>query len=135
MHTTQAAKTISKPLHISLWIVQISLAAAFISAGGFKLAGAEQMITLFDKIGVGQWFRYVTGTIEVLAGVGLLVPRMVDKAAAVMALTMFFGFLTHITLIGGNPVPALVLAFASATVSYFRTQEPSFFALAKRIAA
>jgi hypothetical protein len=30
---------------------------------------------MFDKIGLGQWFRYVTGSLEVVGALLLLVPR------------------------------------------------------------
>jgi len=60
---------------IGLWIVQVALAEMFLMAGGSKLAGAPQMVALFDAIGVGQWFRYVTGGIEVSSVLALLWPR------------------------------------------------------------
>src|SRR5258706_9421095 len=57
------------------WALRLLLALAFGAAGAAKLAGAVQMIQVFDLIGIGQWFRYVTGVVEV-AGAGLpLVPR------------------------------------------------------------
>jgi uncharacterized membrane protein YphA (DoxX/SURF4 family) len=46
----------------------------FLMSGGSKLAGVPAMVSLFDAIGLGQWFRYVTGVIEVAAGTSLLVP-------------------------------------------------------------
>ena len=50
---------------IALWLVQIALAGMFLLAGGSKLLGAPEMVGLFDAIGIGQWFRYLTGFIEV----------------------------------------------------------------------
>ena len=40
------------------------VALAFAAAGLAKLAGVDMMVATFDAIGVGQWFRYVTGIIE-----------------------------------------------------------------------
>ena len=37
------------------------VATAFLAAGAAKLADAAYMVQLFDQIGVGQCFRYVTG--------------------------------------------------------------------------
>jgi len=51
---------------IALWVAQTALAGMFLLAGGSKLVGAPAMVTLFNAIGVGQWFRYVTGLIEVV---------------------------------------------------------------------
>jgi uncharacterized membrane protein YphA (DoxX/SURF4 family) len=133
MNHTTTTQHMGKPLHIALWLGQIVLAAAFISAGGLKLAGAEQMVTLFDKIGVGQWLRYVTGTVEVTGAICLLVPRLVDKAATLLALTMMGAFLTHVLWIGGNPAPAALLAFGSAAIAYLRSQSPTVVALLRRV--
>ena len=43
---------------IALWVTQVALAAMFFMAGGSKLAGAPAMVSLFDALGLGQWFRY-----------------------------------------------------------------------------
>ena len=59
---------------VALWLTQIALAAMFLFAGGLKLTGAPDMVGLFDAIGIGQWFRYVTGSIEVVSAVALVVP-------------------------------------------------------------
>ena len=48
-------------------LVKILLSLAFLSAGAFKIIGAEQMVGMYEMIGWGQWFRYVTGLIEVTA--------------------------------------------------------------------
>ncbi|PWT81235.1 MAG: DoxX family protein, partial [Blastocatellia bacterium] len=63
----------SRPVTIILWVLQIAVAAMFLIAGGSKLAGAAPMVDMYNAIGVGQWFRYVTGTIEVGSAILLLV--------------------------------------------------------------
>lgn len=47
----------SRAINITLWVLQALLAAAFVAAGGAKLAGVPQMVALYEQIGVGQWFR------------------------------------------------------------------------------
>ena len=54
----------------------MALALMFLVAGGSKLAGVPAMVTLFDALGAGQWFRYVTGIIEVVSGLALLTPAV-----------------------------------------------------------
>ena len=39
---------------VGAWIVQGLLAAAFLAAGGAKLAGVPMMVQIFDQIGMGQ---------------------------------------------------------------------------------
>ena len=75
MITTNAAPAASgKGRLITLWILSGLVALAFIGAGGAKLAGTPAMVEAFDKVGLGQWFRYFTGLLEVAAGIGLLIP-------------------------------------------------------------
>ena len=52
----------------ALFAIKASLSLAFLAAGGAKLYGVAMMVGTFDMIGVGQWFRYLTGVIEVPAG-------------------------------------------------------------------
>jgi putative oxidoreductase len=95
---------------IALWSLQVGLAALFFFAGGSKLAGAPAMVALFDAIGVGQWFRYVTGLIEVVSAVALLVPALAPFAALLLVSTMAGAIATHLFVVGGSPaVPGVLL--------------------------
>lgn len=100
------------------WVLKLLVAAAFIGAGGAKLAGAAPMVQLFDDIGIGQWFRVVTGVIEVGGAALVLIPRTATYGAAVLAVTMVGAVITHLFIIGGSPVPALVLLVLSALIGW-----------------
>jgi putative oxidoreductase len=54
---------------------------------------------LFAKIGLGQWFRYFTGGLEVICAVLLLIPGTAAIAAALLACTMAGAVLTHLFLL------------------------------------
>ena len=102
---------------IALWSLQVSLAALFLFAGGSKLAGAPAMVALFDAIGVGQWFRYVTGLIEIVSAIGLLVPTFAPFGALLLSSTMFGAIVTHLFIVGGSPaMPALLMLGLLAVV-------------------
>jgi putative oxidoreductase len=88
---------------IALWGLQVGLAALFLLAGGSKLAGAPAMVALFEAIGIGQWFRYVTGLIEVMSAVTLLVPALAPYGALLLASTMVGAIATHLFIVGGSP--------------------------------
>src|SRR5687768_13871873 len=95
---------------ITLWSLQVGLAALFVFAGGSKLASAPAMVALYEAIGVGQWFRYVTGVIEVGSAVALMVPSLVPFGALLLASTMVGAIATHVVLVGGSPaLPAVLL--------------------------
>ncbi|MDY6901919.1 MAG: DoxX family protein [Cyanobacteriota bacterium] len=106
--------------HITVWVLQILAAAAFFMAGGSKLAGAEKMVTLFTEIGLGQWFRYLTGSLEVIGALLILFPRTAFLGGTLLASIMIGGVITHLFIVGGSIIPATVLFAITATVAYLR---------------
>jgi hypothetical protein len=74
----------SKTLDVTFWVLQFLLAAVFLLAGTTKLAGAQIHVETFEKLGVGQWFRYFTGIVEVIAAILIIVPRTVVVGAALL---------------------------------------------------
>jgi putative oxidoreductase len=110
----------TKGLNIVLWILQILAAATFFLAGGSKLAGVAPMVEMFDKIGLGQWFRYLTGGLEVTGAILLLIPGTVLLGSALLVVTMVGAIVTHLVILGGSPVPAIVLFVMLGTVTWYR---------------
>ncbi|HZR25294.1 MAG TPA: DoxX family protein [Vicinamibacterales bacterium] len=108
---------------VVLWVGQFVIAAAFLMAGGSKFAGAPAMVQMFDAIGIGQWFRYVTATIEVGSAIALLVPSLAPYGAAALVATMTGAVATHLFIVGGSPLPALVLGAGSAAIAWFRRDQ------------
>jgi putative oxidoreductase len=108
---------------VALWLTQIALAAMFVFAGGLKLTGAPEMVGLFDAIGIGQWFRYVTGSIEVVSAVALLVPAWAAFGALVLIPTMVGAMVTHLFIVGGSAVPATVLLTGSLAIAWARRDQ------------
>ncbi|WP_206366557.1 DoxX family protein [Sphingomonas gei] len=100
------------------------LALAFVAAGVAKLAGAPPMVAIFDQIGIGQWFRLLTGMLEIAGGLLVLVPRSSAWGALLLLCVMAAAVFTHLVVIGGNPVPALVLLVLSAAVLWLRRRQP-----------
>jgi len=110
---------------IALWAVQLALAAMFLLAGGSKLAGAPAMIALFDGVGIGQWFRYVTGLVEVGSAAALLVPSTAPFGAMALVATMAGAILTHLFIVGGSPIVPAVLLVGSLAVAWVRRDQIS----------
>jgi len=107
---------------IALWVLQLALAAMFLLSGGSKLFGAPAMVALFDAIGWGQWFRYVTGTVETSAAVLLLIPSAAVFGAMLLIPTMI-GAVTANLFLGQTPIPPLVLLILASTVAWLRRKE------------
>ena len=108
---------------IALRSVEVLLAAMFLFSGGSKLAGAAAMVALFDAIGVGQWFRYVTGGIEVASAVALLVPALAPFGALALAATMIGAVTTHLFVVGGSPAVPVVLLLGALSVAWVRRDQ------------
>jgi uncharacterized membrane protein YphA (DoxX/SURF4 family) len=108
---------------IGAWVLQGLLAAAFLAAGGAKLAGVPMMVQIFDQIGMGQWFRIVTGVVEVVGAVALLIPGFAAIGAAWLGATMFFAVLTHLFILHSSAIPAVVLLALNVLVVWLRREQ------------
>lgn len=106
--------------NLFLWVLQVAFAALFLSAGADKLAGEAAMVQAFDAIGFGQWFRYLTGGLEVVGGVLLLLPALAGAGALLLGAVMVGAILTHLVLIGGSALPAAVFLLALAPIAIGR---------------
>jgi putative oxidoreductase len=118
MITNATPAAIGKARLITLRTLSGLVALAFLAAGGAKLAGVAAMVQMFDKVGLGQWFRYFTGLLEVAGAIGLLIPRYAFYAAILLALVMVGAVITHLTVIGGSPLPAVALLVLSGSIAY-----------------
>lgn len=106
--------------NIVLWILQVVFAVMFIMAGGSKIFGVPDMIELFENIGFGQWFRYLTGIMEIIAGILLLIPSVSVIGALLLVCVMAGAIFTHLLLIGGSIVMPLVYLVLSLIILWGR---------------
>ena len=106
--------------NVGLWVLQVLTAAAFLVAGFATLSGQPMMVETFEKVGVGQWFRYLTGAIEVASAILLLIPRLTPVGAALLVCAMTGAVLAHLLVLGGSAVPALVLGCFAALILWGR---------------
>ena len=86
-----------------MWGLRIVLALAFTFFGLQKFPSGTMWVRLFARIGVGQWFRYVTGVVEVVGGILLLVPRATIPAVGLLVCTMIGALLVHVFVVGLGP--------------------------------
>lgn len=114
------APAAGRAANVVLWVLQVTSAGVFLMAGFPKLAGAPEMVALFDAVGAGQWFRYATGSMEVLGAVLLLVPRLSGVGALLLACVMAGATATHLFIIGGSPLMPLVLLAVTVAIALGR---------------
>jgi putative oxidoreductase len=81
------------------------------------------MVQAFEAIGIGQWFRYLTGAIEVVSAILLLIPSLALFGAAALALTMVGAVIAHVFILGGGAAMAIILLAATVAIVGIRKDE------------
>ena len=110
----------AKVINVGLWILQIAAAGMFLMLGFLKLSGEAQLVGLFKAIGLGQWFRYLTGTLEVAGAILLLIPRTSGLGALMLVGVMAGAVVTHLFIVGGSPLMAIILLVVTGIVAWGR---------------
>lgn len=111
------------PNRIGAWTLQAVVAAAFFAAGATKLAGLPYMVQLFAQIGIGQWFRVVTGSVEIVGAIALVYPRLAPIGGLWLGFTMFVGVMIHLFVLHTTPAPAIVLGLLNLLIVYLRRDD------------
>lgn len=79
---------------ITGWILAVVLGGMFLVAGAGKLMTSDA--TMFVNWGYAPWFMKLIGSLEVLGGVGLLVPMTTRLAVYGLSLIMLGAVYTNI---------------------------------------
>jgi putative oxidoreductase len=112
-----------KAWQVTLWVLQVLAAVMFLFAGYLKLTGSPDMVALFAGIGIGQWFRYVTGTLEILGALALFIPRLRALGALGLAAVMIGALITDLFIVHISPLPALIDLVVVAVIAWGRRRE------------
>jgi putative oxidoreductase len=102
------------------WVLRTCVAVLFGSVGYEKLSPTpgSYWVTLFTEIGFGEWFMYLTGAIQVLGAILVLIPRTAVVGAVLVGSTMVGAIVCHLVLldtgIGGAVFPAVFLGLVIA---------------------
>jgi uncharacterized membrane protein YphA (DoxX/SURF4 family) len=89
--------------NVVAWVLCVLIACEFLFAAGLKFAGVAAEVQTFAVIGWGQWFRYVTGVLEVVGAAGLLVPRRSRRSAGLLVMVMLGAITFHLTSLRHTP--------------------------------
>jgi uncharacterized membrane protein YphA (DoxX/SURF4 family) len=112
----------------ALWIAQVLLALAFVSAGAIKLITPDEILTAWYPF-PALFIRFI-GICELLGAVGLILPgllrvraELTPLAAAGLAIIMA-GAVASTLAVGGGTAAAMPLALGllAVFVAYGRTQ-------------
>jgi putative oxidoreductase len=100
------------------WLPRLAVVFAFGLIGASKFgSGHGQWYKIFELIGLGQWFRYFTGGMQVLGAMLLLFRRTRTIGAAMLACTMVGAMFVDIFLVhavGFALAPFILLCIVAA---------------------
>lgn len=125
MSITATAPKSSKAMVRVVWTLQILLALFFALASALpKLLALPAATTVFDAMGVGHWFMYLTGLVELAGAVGLLVRRLAGLAATALIVFLVFAFVTQLTAMHGeNAGTPFIFMVPLAVIAWNRRAE------------
>ncbi len=104
---------------IIIRVFRVFLGLTFLAIGGAKLIGSPGTVGWFEQLGWGQWFRYLTGVLDVTGAVLLFVPRWTCYGALVLACTIGTATALSIALpLHQNPAVPFVLTLLAATLAW-----------------
>ena len=112
-----SARNRGRAANVALWALRALLAVVFAMAGLAKVFGDPAMVEMFATIGVGQWFRYVVGALEISGAVGVLIPRLSGPAALGLVCLMAGATPASGIVLGASPLPPIGLLAAGAVVA------------------
>jgi putative oxidoreductase len=120
-HMTVAERR-ARRLDTAMWILRIALALIFVVVGFVKIPGSihPMWVRLFERIGLGQWFRYFTALVEIVGGMLMLVPSATLVSVLLLASAMVGALLVHIFVIGIGVQTVVVLALLSGIAAVIR---------------
>ena len=102
------------------WLLSALLALVFLSVGSLKLMSRPVTIQEFAQVGLGQWFRYFTGILEVAGAIGLLIPALARWAAVLLATVMSGAVVAHLMRLHTPPTLPVILLVLILAVAGLR---------------
>jgi putative oxidoreductase len=91
------------------WLPRIAVAVVFLFVGKAKFGAQSGWVGIFDQLGLGQWFRYLTGALQVGGALLVLIPRTFPIGILILACTMLGAMAAWIFRLGA-PFNALIPA-------------------------
>jgi putative oxidoreductase len=105
---------------VLLRVLEFAIGALFFYLGGAKLLGSPAAVRLFHDIGWGQWFRYVTGVVELTGAVLLVVPRLAGASALLLMTVMVVATGIELFVLHRPPVAATACLCAHGIIAWNR---------------
>jgi putative oxidoreductase len=117
IHTEPSAGGITG---IAIWILRILVAGLFLFAAYMKLSGQQMMIDEFNTVGLGQWFRYFTGLLELAGGILVLIPAWSVIGALIVLVVDIGAFFAQVFVIRMDFIHTIVIGAVILLLIYLQ---------------
>ncbi|WP_438350573.1 DoxX family protein [Paenibacillus sp. FA6] len=120
-------------MDIVTFILQGLLALIFLMAAFGKITGSKMHVDGFNHWGLPQWFRVVTGLVELIGAVALIIgywdPSWTAAGALLLGVTSIGGILTHVRVKDSlkQTFPIILFGVLSFVVFFIRLSDLSNF--------
>jgi putative oxidoreductase len=94
---------------IVIWVLRVVLAALFLAASMAKLTSQPMMVAEFHTVGIGQWFRYFTGVLELTGAVLTVIPRTSPFGALALLTVDLGAFVAQLSVLHIDWVHPIVI--------------------------
>ena len=84
-------------------MLRVVVGLMFLVIAATKLIGTADTVEYFEAIGWGQWFRYLTGSLDLVGAVLLFVPRCTFYGAVVLISSVGTATVLSMTVLRGDP--------------------------------
>ena len=120
MSMQSAVSAPSSKMNIVIWVLRVLMAALFLFAAFGKLSGMAMMVQEFDTVGLGQWFRYFTGVVELAGALALLIPAASGFGAILLLLVDIGAFIAQVAVIHMDWIHTIVIGAILAALVYLQ---------------
>jgi uncharacterized membrane protein YphA (DoxX/SURF4 family) len=96
---------------------RLAFGGVFIAIGLSKFDSSGLWVRVFERIGVGQWLRYVAGAMQVAGGALMLVPRTAVAGALMIACTMAGAIVADLLYLNAGPAFVIPLALFAGAIA------------------
>jgi putative oxidoreductase len=97
------------------WVLRIGACGVFLGVGLSKFSSDSMWVKMFEQIGLGDWFRYLTGALQVTGGLLFLIRKTIYVGLVLAGGTMIGAIIVHLfvlgTGVGGAIIPLALLIF------------------------
>ena len=104
------------------WLLQVLLAVVMVGPGSQKFT-SPTWERMFRAWGYPDGFYLVIGAVEVVGGIGLLIPKVASYSAMVLAVVMAGAAATHIVNGDRNGVGEIVFMFLLIAIATLRWRD------------